>query len=125
MAKYQIWNRHDKVITPSGEVFTPEQWIAKHPMAGIESLKTVISGNTINGSLFYEFTDFVNRALKAGCDFTGCVSDQDCLDAIESFEEEQAALAMAAAEEPTAEERIAAALELQNLMAMENASMEG
>lgn len=125
MAKYQIWNRQDMVITPSGEVFTPEQWIAKHPMAGLESLKTVISGNRINGSLFYEFTDFVSRARKAGCDFSGCMSDQDYLDSIESFEEEQTALAMSASEEPTAEERIAAALELQNLMAMENTSMEG
>lgn len=125
MAKYQIWNRKDMIITPSGDVFTPDQWIAKHPIAGIESIKTVISGNTINGALLYEFTDFVNRRKKDGCDFSGCVTDQDCLDAIEAFEEEQEAIAAALAAEPTAEERIAAALELQNLMSMESEPLEG
>lgn len=125
MAKYQIWNRQDMVITPSGEVFAPEQWIKKHPMAGLESFKTVISGNKVNGSLFYEFTDFVSRAAKAGCSFDGCVSDQDYLDAIEAFEAEQEAIAIEAANEPTNLERLAAAIELQNLMAMENVPLEG
>ena len=124
MAKYQIWNRKDTIITPSGEVFTPEQWIAKHPVTGVESIKTVISGDVINGSLLYEFTGFVKRMEKLGCSFDGCISDQDYLDAIETFEDMQATLSASAAQEATAEERIAAALELQNLMAMENVAME-
>lgn len=115
MAKYKIWNRKDTIITPSGEVFTPEQWVAKHPICGIESIKSVISGGVINGALLMEFTSMVERATKAGCDFTNCETDQDYLDAIEAFEE---ARNVAASESVSTDERIAAALEAQVMMSM-------
>lgn len=114
MARYQVWNRTDSIITPSGEVFTPEQWIAKHPIAGIEAIKTVISGDVINGAILYEFTGFVKRMEQMGCDFSACTTDEEYLSAIEAFEDARNA---AAANEVTAEERIASALEYQNLMA--------
>lgn len=130
MAKYQVWNRKDTIITPSGDVFTPEQWIAKHPIAGIETIKTVISGEAINGALLYEFSGFVQRMEKQGCDFSACTTDEEYLAAIEAFEEAQAiaaaetaaaeaeAEATAAAENAATQERIAAALEAQVLMSL-------
>lgn len=136
MAKYQIWNRTDTIITPSGAVFTPEQWIAKHPIAGIETIKTVISGGTINGALLYEFTGFVERMEKQGCDFSECTTDEEYLSAIEAFEEAQAiaaaeaaaaeaeAEAAAAAENAENQARIAAALEAQVLMSLPDEETE-
>ena len=53
------------------------------------------------------------NAKKEGCDFSGCESDQDYLDAIEAFEDER----NKPSTEPTAEERIAAAMEYQNALA--------
>ena len=126
MAKYQVWNRKDAIITPSGDVFTPEQWIAKHPIAGIETIKTVISGGTINGALLYEFTGFVERMEQQGCDFSTCKTDVEYLAAIEAFENAQAVAAAeaaeveaaAAAESAETQARIAAALEAQVLMSL-------
>lgn len=119
MAKYQIWNRKDVIITPSGEVFTPDQWIAKHPICGIETIKMVISGSTINGSLLYEFNSFKQRLEKMGCDFSGCETDQEYLDKIEVFEKEQSEQAQATEEQTQAtQERIAAALEAQVLLSL-------
>ena len=136
MAKYQIWNRKDTVITPSGEVFSPEQWIAKHPICGIESIKSVISGSTINGALLMEFNGFVERMTKQGCDFSDCTTDQEYLDKIEAFEIEQEekakanaiakaeAEATAMAESEATQERIAAALEAQVMMSLPDEDTE-
>ena len=91
----------------------------KHPIAGIETLKTVISGEVINGALLYEFTGFVKRMEQMGCDFSACTTDEEYLNAIEAFEDAQAkAAAEAAATAVTTEERIAAALEAQVMMSL-------
>lgn len=132
MARYQIWNKQDAIITPSGEVFTPEQWIAKHPIAGVEGIKTVISGDVVNGALLYEFTGFVKRIEQMGCDFSECETDEDFLNTIEVFEDEQAVAAAeaalkeaeAAAAAGATQERIAAALEAQVLMSLPDEEIE-
>lgn len=110
MARYQIWNKTDSVITPVGEVLTPEQWIARYPMAGLDNIKFVIAGGTINGAFAGEFNSLVELYQRQGCDFTGCTTDQDYLDKIEEFENTPQST------EPTAEERIAAQLEYQSMM---------
>lgn len=84
--RYQIWNKTDRVITPIGEVLTPEQWIERYPMA--EILDTVCAGGTINGAFFAEYTSFKDQYEKMGCDFSECETKQDVLDAIEAFEDE-------------------------------------
>lgn len=136
MAKYQIWNKTDIIITPSGETFTPEQWIEKHPIAGIEGIKTVISGEVINGALLMEFTGMVKRAEKNGCDFSTCTTDQEYLDKIETFEmelEEKAktdaqakaeAEAQAVAEAQATQEEIAANLGMLALLSMPDVEEE-
>ena len=108
--RYVVWDKVSDVITPIGEVLTPEQWIERYPVA--RTLKTVCAGGEINGAYFGYFNQMKEDAESRGCDFTGCVEDQDYLDAIEAWEDAQNALAS----EPSAEERIASALEYQNLM---------
>lgn len=86
MAKrYVVWDKTSNVITPIGEVLTPAQWIERYPSANV--LKTVVAGGEINGAYFGIFSQMIDLYIARGCDFTECVSDQDYLDAIESFED--------------------------------------
>lgn len=128
MAKYQIWDKQSTVITPSGEVFTPEQWIFKHPMAGIEGIKTVLGGGVINGAYFGELTSMVEIYSKEGCDFSNCESDQDYLDTIEAFEDQMNSIEndSVSTEELTATSlaSIAASLEYQNMMTLDDVDEE-
>lgn len=112
MSKYAIWNKQDPILTPIGEVIPADKWIERHPLAGIESIKVVCAGGEINGAFFGTLGSMVDMYTKQGCDFSACVTDQDKLDAIEAFEDAK----NSPNTEPTAEERIAAALEYQNLM---------
>lgn len=105
MAKYEVWNKTDIIVCPNGAVFTPEQWIETHPAASV--LKTVVAGGEVKGAIFGVFSTMVENATKAGCDFSGCETDQDYLDAIEAFEDEM----NKPSTEPTPEERQAQALE--------------
>ena len=110
--KYVIWDKESIVITPSGEIFTPEQWIERYPVANI--LPTVVAGGDINGAYFGVFSQMVDMYENMGCDFSNCVADQDYLDAIEEFENRP----IEEDETITPEERIAAALEAQVMMSL-------
>ena len=87
MSRYQIWNKTDNVITPIGEVLTPEQWLERYPMGNM--LDLIIGGTAINGSVCMEYTSTVEMYRSMGCDFTGCITKQDHLNAIEAFEDAQ------------------------------------
>ena len=108
--RYVVWDKTSDVITPVGEVLTPAQWIERYPAAA--TLKTVVAGGDINGGYFGFFNQMVDMYEAQGCDFSGCETDQDYLDAIEAFEDAQ----NTPVDDVTPEERIAAALEYQNLM---------
>ena len=118
MKKYAIWNRQDPIITPSGEVFTPEQWIERYPIAGIETITVICSAGEINGGFFGTLGQMVDLYEKNGCDFSECTTPEEKLAVIEAFEDKMEEEAMAASEEVSVEERIAAALEAQVLMSM-------
>jgi hypothetical protein len=107
MARYAIWNKTDSIITPIGEVLTPEQWIERYPIAGISTIKVVCAGGEINGAYFGTLGSMVEAYGAMGCDFSACVTDEDKLAAIEAFEDEM----NKPSTEPTAEERTATALE--------------
>lgn len=111
--RYKIWDKTSDVITPIGEVLTPERWMGRYPVARV--LPTVVAGGTINGAFFGVYQEMVEMYEKNGCDFSGCTTDQEYLDAIEAFED-----AMNTPTDPqvSAEERIAAALEAQVMMSM-------
>ena len=40
MSRYAIWNKKDTIITPSGAVFTAEQWIVVGLSANAAQIKT-------------------------------------------------------------------------------------
>ena len=109
MARYAIWDKVSPIITPVGEVLSAEQWKARYPVAGVESIKVVCAGSEINGAFFGTLNQMKDMYSKNGCDFSECVTDQDVLDAIETFEDEM----NKPSDEPSTDERIAAALEYQ------------
>lgn len=132
MSRYAIWNKQDPILTPVGEVLTAEQWIARHPIAGVPSITVVCAGGEINGGFFGTLGQLVEMYTKEGCDFSTCVTPDDKIAAIEAFEDDREAKAKAAAQEAAAREAanaelnamsmasIAAQLEYQNMMTLED-----
>ena len=122
MSKYQIWDKVSRVITPSMEVFTPEEWADRYPISRLDGFDLVIGGGKINGNMCMEYDDFVSMWADQGCEFDESWTKQECLDAIEEFEiaqrAQQQAEIQAQSEVITPEERIAAALEAQVLLSM-------
>lgn len=114
MSKYAIWDKKSDIITPVGTVFTAEEWKNRYPVAKT-NLEIVCGGGVINGSIFGVLDSMVDTYEKKGCDFSNCKTSQDKLDAIEKFEDSYASQTSI-----TVEERIAAALEAQVMMAMDN-----
>lgn len=105
---YQIWNRTDNIITPSGAKFTAEEWAKKYPFP-----KMIITTGVINGGCAMEFNQTVDCFKKAGANITDNMTDEEVLAAIEEFE-----MNPPGADQPSIEERTAAALEAQVLMSM-------
>ena len=108
--KYKIWNKQDNLITPIGEVLTPQQVFERYPAAAINGIKYIICDAPINMAVFMEFEATKEHYKRLGVPITDDMTDQEVLDAISYWEENPPA------PEPTAEERIAAALEFQNIM---------
>lgn len=117
MKRYAIWDKRSQVITHKGQVYSPEQWMEKHPAAALDSVVVVCAAGEINGGFFGTLDQMRLKREGMGADFSECTTDEEVLEVIEAFD---AAQATKAAEAVSAEERIAAALEAQNLMAMED-----
>jgi hypothetical protein len=107
--RYAIWNKQDLILTPVGEVLSAEQWIERYPIAGVPSIVVVCGAGEINGSFFGTLGQMVQMFEAYGADFSDCITAEDKLEVIEAFEDSMNAVPV----EPTAEERIAAALEYQ------------
>ena len=132
MSKYAIWNKKDPVITPIGEVLSAEQWIERYPVAGVESITVVCAGGEINGAFFGTLGSMVELYEKQGVDFTECETAEEKLATIEAFEEAREAEAAAAAKALAEQEAmnaelnatslasIAASMEYQNMMTLED-----
>lgn len=128
MKRYKIWDKKSPVITPAGEVLTAEQWIERYPVAGLESITVLCGAGEINGSVFATLGQTVTDYENLGCDFTGCTTDEEKLEAIEAFEaskelEEAEAMAEAMARkeiELDSLASIAASLEYQNMLTLED-----
>ena len=120
--RYQIWDKVSDIYTPVGEKLTADQWVARYGWIKAPGSVPIVAAGLINGALIDELGQMKKRYEQQGATFDSSLSGQDLLDAIEAFEDEQAANAKAAAEEaaatPSAEERLAAAVEFQNLLAM-------
>lgn len=110
--KYKIWDGTQTLITPIGEVLTAEQVKARYPASGVEGMKYIICDAPISMGVFMEFEATKNHYKGLGVPITDGMSDQEVLDAISYWEENPPE------PEPTAEERMAAAMEFQNLLAL-------
>lgn len=125
--KYAIWNRQDEVYTPGTDPalqnftystpagtsrFTAAEWLQLHPAP--PSAVIVCAAGDFNGGFFGTLNQMVQVYTAAGADFSEAVTDEDKLDVIEAFE----ATGGGDPTESTPEERIAAALELSNVLNM-------
>lgn len=117
LKRYGIWDKKSPVITPIFEVLTAEQWMERYPAARLASVTVVCSAGEVNGGFFGTMGQMEQMYSARGVDFSGCTSNEEKLQLIEDFED----LMNMPNNEASAEERIAAALEYQNLMSMEDA----
>jgi hypothetical protein len=120
MARYKIWDKQETIYTIAPDktgkgAFTPEEWIAKWPWAGIPGVKTIIGGGAVNGTVCMQFDMMVEAYKKRGAAIIDGMSDEEILAAIEEFEDTPPPPG-----EPTPEERQAAALEMMALNGMED-----
>lgn len=113
MSRYAIWNKSDPIITPVGEVLTAEQWVSRYPVAGLASITVVCAAGEVNGAFFGTLGQMVSMYENQGADFSECTTAEEKLEVIEAFEDAM----NATSDDPSAEERIAAALEYQNAIA--------
>ena len=115
MKRYAIWDKKTPVITPIGEVLSPEEWIQRYPVAGLDGITVVCAAGEVNGAFFGTLGQMKTMYENSGADFSEADTPEKIIEAIEAFEDAQS---QRAASEPSAEERIAAALEYQNLVNM-------
>ena len=118
--KYILWDKVSAVYTPGGTSYTAEEWINKYNWIKAPGAIPVMLAGVINGGFIGELNSMKRRCEQQGATFDPSLSGQALLDAIEAWEDERAEAAKQAAEEaantPSAEERLAAAVEFQNLM---------
>ena len=107
LKRYAIWDKQSPIITPIGEVLTPEKWVERYPVAGVPSITVVCAAGEINGAFFGTLGQMVQMYTAQGADFSACTTDEEKLEVIEAFEDAM----NAPSTEPTAEGRQAAALE--------------
>lgn len=127
-AKYAIWDKQSPILTPIGEVLTAEQWIARYPIAGLDSVTVICAAGEINGGFFGTLGQMVDMYKKQGCEFSACTTDQEKLDAIEAFDDaREAAAAEAAANSVSNDEltatslaSIASSMEYQNMLTLDD-----
>jgi hypothetical protein len=110
--KYKIWDKQENLITPTGKIFTPADVFAEYPASQVPGIKYIIADQPINMAVFMEFEQTKNVYKSIGANITDNMSDEEVLLAIQDFEENPPVAS------PTAEERIASALEFQNLLGM-------
>jgi len=118
MSRYVVWDKKTDIYTrgkdENGKMhWTAAEYINDHAQwAGNPAIKVVVSGGPINGDFFEALDQMVEVYSRAGLEFSAGMSDRQILDAIEEFEQNPPEAP------PSAEERIAAALEFNNLLNM-------
>lgn len=103
--RYQIWNKTDSIITPSGAQFTAQEWADRYPWSKLPGVKMIITAGAINGGCAELFDNFVALRKRQGAPITDYMTDEEVLAAIEEFEDNPPDPG------PSVEERTAAALE--------------
>lgn len=116
MAKrYAIWDKVSDIYTPIGEKLTAEEWIDRYGWITAPGAVPVVAAGLINGALVDELGQMKARCEQQGATFDEGLDNEQLLDAIEAWEDE---MNKPVEQEASAEERIAAALEYQNLLSL-------
>lgn len=119
MAKrYAIWDKQSPIVTPIGEVLTPEEWKERYPVAALDGITVVCAAGEINGGYFGTLGQMRQAYENMGADFSAAETPEDVLAVIEAFADAQDEAARNAV---SAEERTAAALEAIALNALPDA----
>ena len=115
MAKYKIWDKTSDIYTlgidsrTGKNHYTADEYMSIFaPWAKMDSVKIVVGGGVVNGTVFMEFDSMKEFYENQGCDFSACTTDEEVLKAIEEWEKNPPV-----DDTPTTDERIAAALEYQ------------
>ena len=87
MARYAIWNKETDVITPIGEVLTPEQWQNRYPWTAIETAVPIVATGFFNGGFCGELSQMKAICLSQGAKFDDGLTNEELLEAIEAFED--------------------------------------
>ena len=119
MKRYAIWDKQSPMIVPTGKVFTAEQWKEKYPVAALPDVTVLCAAGEINGGFFGTLGQMEQLYAAQGCDFSGCTTAEEKLEAIEAFEDAR----NAEQSTPDATERIAAALEYQVMASLPDESV--
>lgn len=119
MSRYVIWDKTSDIYTLGKDPatgkshYTAQEYIDGFAQwAAIPSVKVIVGGGAINGTVFMEFNAAKEQYARMGAAITDGMTDAEVLAAIEYFEDNPPA------PEVSADERIAAALEFQNLLSM-------
>ena len=127
MARYAIWDKQSDIYTLGRDAETGKmRWTAQEYMdahaqwAANPNVKVIVGGGAVNGTVFMEFEATKEFYARQGAAITEGMTDAEVLAAIEAFED-----APSPYTGPTAQERIAVALENQNALAALEAEEKG
>lgn len=123
MKRYAIWDKVSPVITPSGKVYTAEEWMQKYPVAALDTITVVCSASEINGGIFDTLGRMVQMYEGMGADFSACTTAEEKLEVIEAFEDAMNAPSDTISNEEltaTSLASIAASMEYQNMMTLDD-----
>ena len=110
---YKLWDKQTNLILPDVNIYEPEAIMSMNGFGFTRFADTVLG---YQGQIVYEIQNL--DILKSMHNITES-DPEKALAAIEKAKADAAQAAAETADEPTAEERIAAALEYQNLLSMQ------
>lgn len=113
--KYQIWDKNSNIYTPVGEELSPEDWISRYQWIKLPNTVPVVAAGLFNGAFIGELNEMRMMYEQQGADFSECLTGEEILEVIEAFERKINEPSSAI---PSAEERIAAALEYQVMLSL-------
>lgn len=87
MRRYAIWNKETPIITPIGEVLSPEQWMDRYPWIRIEGMVPVVATGAFNGGLIAELSQLKTMYEAQGANFADGLDNEELLEAIEAWED--------------------------------------
>lgn len=124
--RYAIWDKQSQIITPSGAVFTAEEWMERYPVAKLPNITVLCARGEMNGAFFGTLNSMKELYENEGCDFSGCTTGDEILDRMQEFDDEKRAQQEANTEisneaiTADALTSIAASLEYQNMLTLED-----